>query len=66
MRDARNGSNIMTQLDMINDGHELMLSREGSDKVDLFLFPVGSPHFANEEGLFAYGTKPCPDVIDFL
>jgi hypothetical protein len=49
----RNGSSIMTRLDMIRDGHEIMLEKEGSDKFDLLLFPIGSTHLADEERFFA-------------
>jgi len=53
MRDMCNRSSSMTRLEMIRDGHEIMLPKEGSDKFDLLLFPIGSTHLADEKGLFA-------------
>ncbi len=53
MRVPRHGPETMTRLDTIKDGYEIMLEKEGSDKFDLLLFPIGSSHLADEEGLFA-------------
>ncbi len=58
MRGTRNGSDIMTRLEMIKDGHELIRSKEGSDKFDLFLLSIGSSHLADKKGLLAQGAKP--------
>jgi hypothetical protein len=53
MRVPRHRSETITRLDMIKDGHEIMLEKEGSDKFDLLLSPIGFSHLADEKGLFA-------------
>jgi hypothetical protein len=43
----------MIMRNTINDGEASTLDEEGSDEIDLLLFPLSFFHLANDEGLFA-------------